>query len=145
MKRFLLSAIALLLLAGCSQKSLVKSDHPTEPIEKPSTFCRVINPPNPLLLGTWEGSFLRSKSGKDDQNFVRYKVIKYGDKYAVHQYRVWKKGRKKKVGWLSWVIDGDEIIGQPERFGVRLFVEGGAVYYTIRGLTEPVRMIRVSD
>jgi hypothetical protein len=57
-------------------------------------------------------------------------------------YRTWKRGKKKKTEWKNWTINGQEILGEPQ-FGIKIFVQGEDVYFTIRGLEEPVRMSRV--
>ena len=138
MKRLTVSFMAFLFLfVGCSPRHGAKV---TDLGEKPSVFCKVTQQPDPLLMGTWECSFLRYK--KDD-NYFKYTLIKYQDKYALYQHRVWRGGRKKKIDWVEWTINGSTIYGEPRNYGVRIFVQGNDVYYTIRGLDEPVKMTRV--
>jgi hypothetical protein len=108
----------------------------------PDVFCKVIQEPHPLLMGTWECSFDRGVGTPDyDSNYVKYNLVKYEDKYALYFYRVWSK--KKRDGWRDFIINGQDIIGTPEKFGLRIFVQGDDVYLTIRGLDGPVKMTRV--
>lgn len=127
----------LFVLVGCSSKQGAKL---TDQSETPSVFCKVVQQPHPLLMGTWECSFLRYK--KDD-NYFKYTLVKYADKYALYQHRIWRSGRKRKMDWVAWTINGATIHGEPRKYGVRIFVEGNDVYYTIRGLDNPVKMTRV--
>jgi len=112
---------------------------------KPDAFCTVVQNPDPLLMGTWECYFARDKD-KDipDNNYVKYTLAKYEDKYGLHFFRTWKWGRKKVMEWKTWTINGKDISGEPQ-FGVRIFVQGEDVYFTIRGLDEPAKMTRVED
>lgn len=142
MKKLTIFLISFFALIGCATNGKT----PSQVIKnKPDAFCEVIKEPAPLLMGTWQCSFTRYVGRSlPDQNYVRYELIKYGDKYALHFYRTWKKGRKKKNEWKNWTINGEEILGEA-RFGVKIFVRGGDVYFTIRGLVEPAKMSRVED
>jgi hypothetical protein len=107
----------------------------------PTAFCKVINKPNPLLMGTWRCTYVRFLSGSQqyDSNPVEYRLILYGDRYALHFYRTAHGGRKQYIGWQSWTIDGDEIYSDT---GVRIFVKDGTVYFNLNN-GEPVNMTRV--
>ena len=143
MKKLTVLLILLLLLVGCAT---TKGTAPLEFGGKPDIFCRVIQKPDPLLMGIWECRFLRTV-GKShpDENFVKYRLLQQGEKYALYFYRTWRGGGKKKTEWKNWTINGKEILGEPRRFGVKIFIEGSDVYFTIRGLDEPVKMSRVAS
>lgn len=142
MRRLIVLLAFLLLFVGCSTK-LTKESQDTG--VKPDVFCNVVQDPDPLLMGTWEGYFFRNKD-KDvpDNNYVKYQLAKYDGKYGLYFYRTWKRGRKKISEWKSWTINGQDISGEPQ-FGVRIFVQGKDVYFTIRGLDKPAKMTRVED
>ena len=140
MKKLTIFLVCLFTLGGCVTKEYTPVDNSEL---KPEAFCEVIQKPTPLLMGTWECSFSRYVGrSTPDENYVKYQLIKYDDKYAFYFYRTWKSGKKKISEWKNWTINGQEILGEP-RFGVKIFVEGGDVYFTIRGLEEPVKMSRV--
>jgi len=142
MKKFAIFLVFLFTLVGCSTKGKTPFD---DFGSGPNAFCQVTQQPDPLLMGTWECSFARY-AGKShpDENYVKYQLIEYDEKYALHFYRTWKGGRKKVREWKEWTINGHEILGEPE-FGVKIFVQGEDVYFTIRGLDEPVKMSRVKN
>jgi hypothetical protein len=115
--------------------------------EKPDVFCNVIQEPDPLLMGAWECKFYRLPPGAFDAtkrtiNHVKYRLTKYNDKYALYFYRTWRSGRKKITEWKNWDINGKEITAG---YGVRIFVQGTDVYFTIRGLAEPAKMTRIQS
>ena len=140
MKKLIIFLVFLITLVGCA----TKGNTPSYDSElKPDTFCEVIQKPVPLLMGTWECRFTRaSGTAKADKNYVKYQLVKYEDKYGLYFYRTWRSGKKKKTEWKNWIINGQEILGEPQ-FGVKVFVHGSDVYFIIRGLEEPVKMSRV--
>ena len=143
MKRLTILLIYLLIFVGCAT---TKGTPPQEFGGKPDVFCNVIQKPDPLLMGTWECRFLRTvgKSRADD-NYVKYRLIKQDDTYGLYFHRTWRDGRKKKAEWKNWTINGKEILGEPRQFGVKIFVQGKDVYFTIRALDKPAKMSRVND
>ena len=143
MKKLTISSILLLILVACAT---TKGPPPEEFGGKPDVFCSVIQKPAPLLLGTWETRFLRTvgKSQPDD-NYVKYRLIKQDGKYGLYFYRTWRDGRKKKKEWKNWIINGKEILGQPRKYRVKIFIQGEDVYFTIRDLDKPAKMSRVDD
>jgi len=143
MKKLAVSSILLLLLVACAT---TKATPPQGFGGKPDVFCTVIQEPDPLLMGTWECRFVRTvgKSRPDD-NHVKYRLLKQDDKYGLYFYRTWRDGTKKKAQWKNWTINGKEILGEPRRFGVKIFVRGEDVYFTIRDLDEPAKMSRVEE
>ena len=140
MKRLIIYLVFLLTFVGCSIKGNTPFDNPEV---KPDAFCNVIQEPDPLLMGTREGRFSRAEDIVDlDKNYVKYKLIKYDDKYGLYFYRSWHSGQKKVKGWKNWTIKGQEISGD---YGIRIFVQGSDVYFTMRGLEEPAKMSRGED
>ncbi|MDY0040423.1 MAG: hypothetical protein RBS57_08935 [Desulforhabdus sp.] len=142
MRKLIFLLAVVFLFVGCSTGQ-IRSSQDTG--VKPDAFCNVVQEPDPLLLGTWECYFVRDKH-KDipDNNYVKYTLTKHGDDYGLYFFRTWRRGRKKVMEWKTWTINDKDISGEPQ-FGVRLFVQGNDVYFTIRGLDEPVTMTRVED
>lgn len=143
MRRFTILLIYLFIFVGCATTNRTG---PQEFGGKPDVFSRVIQEPEPLLMGTWECSFVR-RVGKShpDKNYVKYRLIKQDDKYGLYFYRTWRDGRRKKAEWKNWILNGKEILGEPRRFGVKIFVQGKDVYFTIRALDKPAKMSRVEN
>jgi hypothetical protein len=140
-KKVTILLIYLLILVGCAT---TKGTPPQEFGGTPDVFSKVIQKPDPLLMGTWECRFLRTVGkSRPDNNYVKYRLIKHGDKYGLYFYRIWRDGRKKKAEWKNWTINGREILGEPRKFGVKIFVQGEDVYFTIRALDRPAKMSRV--
>lgn len=141
MRSLAVSLAVFFVLSGCSSTRVVTGGGDSK--LRPDAFCRLLQAPDPLLLGSWQGYFVREKDGNNpDNNYIKYTLIKQGNQYALHFYRTWKFGRKKVNEWKDWTINGPEITGDPQ-FGVRIFAQDGGVYFTIRGLDEPVRLSRV--
>jgi hypothetical protein len=121
MKKLTIFLIFLLTLVGCAT---TKETPPQEFGGKPDVFCNVIQKPDPLLMGTWECRFERivgKNRRRPDANHVKYRLIKQDDTY------------------------GKEILGEPRKFGVKIFVQGKDVYFTIRALDKPAKMSRVEE
>lgn len=129
-------SIALVLLVGLTGCATLRTG---EAVARPDVFCQVRKPPAALLMGTWECYFTRGTQS----NYVKLTLVKYGDRYGLHENRIFGPGPKRRVGWKDWIINGQEIIGVPEKYGVRMFVQEHEVFFTIRGLEHPVRMKRV--
>ena len=139
MKRLTIFLIFLLAFAGCS----VKGAKSLTDLGEPNAFCQVIQKPDPLLLGTWEGRYTRDADISDlDKNYIKYRLIEYQGKYALYFYRTWHSGQRKIREWKKWAINGQEITGS---YGVKIFVQDSNVYYTIRGLKQPAKMSRVVE
>ena len=140
MKKVTILSIFLFTFVGCA----IKGGKTLSDLGEPDVFCTVIQKPDPLLMGTWEGRL--SRTGSDwaniDKEYVMYKLMKYDDKYALYFYRTWQSGRKKIKEWKNWTINDKQILG-PSQYGIRIFVQAGVVYFTIRGADEPARMSRV--
>ena len=143
MRKVTILLIYLLILVGCATTN---GTPPQEFEGTPDVFSNVIQKPDPLLMGTWECRFTRTIGrSRADNNYVKYRLIKHGDKYGLYFYRTWRDGKKKKAEWKNWTINGKEILGEPRIFGVKIFVQGEDVYFTIRELDEPAKMTRVVD
>ena len=142
MQKITVFMIFLLTLVGCTSTRTTPSQ---EFGGTPDVFCKVIQKPDPLLMGTWEVRFLRTVGrSRPDDNYVKYRLARYDDKYGLYFYRIWRGGKKKKREWKHWTINGLEIAGEA-RFGVRIFLQDRQVYFTIRDLDKPVKMTRVED
>ena len=138
MRNLFIYLVLLLTFVGCSVKKNTPFDNPEV---KPDSFCNVIKKPDPLLMGTREGRFTRAEDIAElDKNYVKYKLIEYDDNYGLFFYRSWHSGQKKITEWKNWTINGQEITGD---YGVRIFVQGSDVYFTMRGIKEPTKMSRV--
>ena len=140
MKKLIIFLIFLLTFVGCG----IKGGKSFSDLEQPDAFCEVIQKPDPLLMGTWEGHYTRTTTKGMDKNYIKYRLIEYDGKYALYFYRTWQSGQKKVKQWKKWTIDGQEI-SAPGGYGVSIFVRGSDVYFTIRGLKEPVKMSRVVE
>ena len=145
MKKLTNFLICLFIFVGCAT---TKETAPQEFGGKPDVFCNVIQMPDPLLMGTWECRFTRivgKNRRRPDDNYVKYRLMKQDDTYGLYFYRTWHGGKKKKAEWKNWTINGKEILGEPRKFGVKIFVQGKDVYLTIRALDKPAKMSRVED
>ena len=141
MKRLSIALILLLTFVGCSTKGAKSFSE----IGEPDAFCEVVQKPDPLLMGTWEGRYTRAADvAKMDKNYIKYRLIEYDGKYALYFYRTWQSGQKRVKQWKKWTINGQEI-SAPGGYGVRIFVQGSDVHFAIRGLKEPVKMSRVVE
>jgi hypothetical protein len=140
MQKLIIFFMFLLTLLGCG----IKGGKSFSDLEQPDAFCEVIQKPAPLLMGTWEGYYTRTTLKGMDKNYVKYRLIEYDGKYALYFYRTWQSGQKKVKQWKKWTINGQEI-SAPGGYGVKIFVRGSDVYFTIRGIKEPVRMSRVVE
>ena len=139
-KKLIIFLIFLLTFVGCG----IKGGKSFSDLEQPDAFCEVIQKPDPLLMGTWEGHYTRHTTKGMDKNYIKYRLIEYDGKYALYFYRTWQSGQKKIKQWKEWTINGQEI-SAPGGYGVSIFVEGSDVYFTIRGLKESVKMSRVVE
>ena len=139
MKRLAIFLIFLLTFVGCA----IKGGKSFSDLGEPDAFCEVIQKPAPLLMGTWEGRYTRAADMADlDINYIKYRLIDYQGKYALYFYRTWHSGQRRVKEWKKWTINGKEITGS---YGVKIFVQGSDVYYTIRGLKEPAKLSRVVE
>jgi hypothetical protein len=139
-KLTMLLMLFLIGFIGCA----TQMGKPFSELGEPDVFCRVIQKPDPLLLGTREGRLSRTGTDwtKIDKEYIKYTLIKFDDQYGLYFYRTWRSGQKRVKEWKNWTINGKEILGG---YGVRIFVQGDAVYFTIRGADEPARMSRIES
>jgi hypothetical protein len=140
MKKLIIFLIFLLTFVGCG----IKGGKSFSDLEQPDAFCEVIQKPDPLLMGTWEGHYTRTTTKGMDKNYIKYRLIEYDGKYALYFYRTWQSGKKRVKQWKKWTINGQEI-SAPGGYRVSIFARGSDVYFTIRGLKEPVKMSRVVE
>ena len=84
MKKLIIFLIFLLTFVGCG----IKGGKSFSDLEQPDVFCEVIQKPDPLLMGTWEGHYTRAADvAKMDKNYIKYRLIEYDGKYALNFYR----------------------------------------------------------
>ncbi len=106
---------------------------------KPDVFCKVIEGPDPALMGSWKCTFeRRTEEGTWESNPAEYRLIKYEDKYALYFYRVSRGGKKKYMGWREWTINGTEIQSDT---GVKIFTRNGEVFLVWQD-GKPTKMTR---
>ncbi|MHC1744382.1 MAG: hypothetical protein AB9873_15295 [Syntrophobacteraceae bacterium] len=108
---------------------------------KPDVFMRVVQEPNPLLLGHWGCTHTTTvaKTNEKYQEPIEYWLLKVDGKYAVYFYR-FKQGKEKRYrGWREWYLKGDEISAPPQ---ISIFVKGSDVYYQWKD-DPPTRMTRI--
>ena len=132
MKKVSLSVLLLWILVGCASTPQPKGLRPAAIAGKPGTFCKVVEPPHPLLMGGWQAIHPRfvSKLGHDKLDTIQYWLGQYGDRYGLYFYREKEDADKVYRGWREWTIKGNEI---QSGTGVRLFTENGKVYYSWKG------------
>ena len=79
MKKLIIFLIFLLTFVGCG----IKGGKSFSDLEQPDVFCDVIQKPDPLLMGTWEGRYTRPSPKGMDKNYVKYRLLEYDGKYAL--------------------------------------------------------------
>jgi hypothetical protein len=107
----------------------------------PEVFLKVVQQPNPVLLGHWGCTHTTTvfKTGDTFKEPIEYWLLKVGDRYAIHFYR-FKHGKEKKYkGWREWTVKGDEIASPPE---ISIFVKDGEVFYQWKN-DQPTKMTRI--
>jgi hypothetical protein len=122
-------------LVGCASVSnqLTSSD------VTPYHFCRVLNEPDPMLMGNWKASFESTlDTGGRGSNSAEYRLIKYDGKYALYFHRLSPEHKKAYVGWREWTIDGTQITSDT---GVTIFTRDGQVFLEWQG-EKPTKMYR---
>ncbi len=131
----LLIIVVFFSLVGCASVSnqLTSSD------VKPDHFCRVLNEPDPMLMGNWKVNFQSTlDTGGRGSNTAEYRLIKYEGKYALYFHRISPEHKKAYVGWREWTINGTEITSDT---GVKIFTRDGQVFLEWQG-EKPARMFR---
>jgi hypothetical protein len=122
-------------LVGCTSMS----NQLTGADVKPGSFCRVLNEPDPMLMGNWKVNYESTlDAGGSGSNIAEYRLIKYEDKYALYFYRMSPERKKSYVGWREWTIDGTEITSDT---GVKIFTRDGQVFLEWQG-EKPTKMYR---
>jgi len=131
---FLTAAFLALALAGCSAYPINSSEITGEP----TVYCKVVNPPDPLLLGYWRR--IPPKEFNRPHIF-NYWLVKKGDKYALFYH--WDDKRGKVVrGWFPFVIDGKTMTSSEDPS--TYFVRDGEVFqnYGGRPFDSPMMKVR---
>lgn len=138
MKRFsaVLAAVLLALaLTGCSALPI----KPSEVSEEPTVYAKVVNPPDPLLMGYWRR--IPPKEFNRPHVF-NYWLVKKGDRYAVFYH--WDDKRGKVVrGWFPFVIDGKSMTSSED--ASVYFVRDGEVFHNYGGRPMNSPMMKVRD
>ena len=137
MKRLSIAAFMSIVLLGFTAcASIPKVQWGSE---KPDVFCRVINEPDPLLMGSWKCIFERRlEEGGYETNPAEYRLLKYGDNYALYFSRVSRGGKKRYAGWREWTINGTRITSDT---GVSIYMEKGEVFLVWQD-GKPTKMTR---
>jgi hypothetical protein len=132
MKKASLCALLLWILVGCAITPQPRGIQPHYIAGRPAVFCKVVTPPDPMLMGAWKCIHTKfvPKLGNDELEPIEYWLGKYGDEYGLYFYREKKGGDKIYSGWRQWTIDGNDI---HSKTGVRIFTENGKVYYSWKG------------
>ena len=130
----------MLAFVACSMNGKTLFDNPELKFD---AFWNVIQKPDPLLAGIWEGRFTRAEDRANlDKNYIKYKLIKYDENYGLYFYRSWHSGKRKVKEWKKWSISGQEITSN---YGVRTFVRDGNVFFNMRDVKEPAKMSRIQN
>lgn len=140
--RFKLAFVVLLSFLLTAVSIPYAADNLAGSKEKPTLFCQVVKEPNPLLVGSWKCTFeRRTEEGNYETNPVEYRLLKYGDQYALYFYRLSRNGRKQYIGWRAWTINGDEITSDT---GVKIVAKDGDVFFIWQD-GKPTKMTRVGN
>jgi len=125
MKKIGLGMVLLFIFVGCSSMSVIRSK---DVAGEPTVYCKVVEEPDPLLMGGWKCGYNRGLANSQEYDFnpIAYWLVKKDDKYALYFYRATRGGAKRYVGWRAWTINGGEIYSDT---GVRFVAKDGAVYY----------------
>ncbi len=118
--RYLAAALLLALLAGCAAN---KAALPADAAGEPTVYCRVVNPPDPALLGHWR----RIPPTKFKRPHVfDYWLVKKDGGYALFYH--WDNQRGSVVrGWFPFTIDGARMTSSEEPS--TYFVKDGKVFH----------------
>jgi hypothetical protein len=134
------SGVVLLSLLFLSALLGVAGAEPPDEAGKPTVYCKVVQEPNPQLLGGWKCVFpLHLENGELDTNPAKYWLVKEGDRYALYFDRIARNGRKRYSGWKDWTIRATEI---DSGTGVRIYTEDGAVFLRWKD-DMPAKMTRI--
>lgn len=137
MRRQVLSAclvLSLVLLYACASMAPISSE---DVGGAPTVYAKVINPPNPKLLGHYRRS---NPDGLRNPWAFNYWMVKRGDKYAVYYY--YDSHRKNAYkGWADFTIDGNTITSNVD--GVTFFIDGDKIRMGFPGRTETYHMMPV--
>lgn len=123
--RYLVVAVTLsILLAGCAGFQSIKQ---ADIAGEPTVYCRVVNPPDPALLGHWRrippGQFNRPHA-------YSYWLVKKGDRYALFYH--WDNKHGEVVhGWFPFTLDGAVMTSSEEPS--TYFVKDGGVFHNYDG------------
>jgi hypothetical protein len=143
MKRFTIAAVFCLAWVSCVLTALGAEITSQDVSGTPEVYVKVVQEPNPLLLGHWGciHTTTVAKTGDTFKEPIEYWLLKVGDRYAAHFYRLKQGGVKKYKGWREWTLKGDEIVTGTD---VSIFVKDGDVYYAWK-TDKPTKMTRIAE
>lgn len=113
-----------LALAACQGLNSVSSE---DVAGTPTVYAKVVNAPNPLLLGHWRRP---QPTGINRPWIFNYWLMKKGDRYAVYYFYDSRKKNSFK-GWAEFTIDGDTMTSGVD--GTVFTVVNGQVHMKVPG------------
>ncbi|WP_428563458.1 MAG: hypothetical protein ACP59X_00255 [Solidesulfovibrio sp. DCME] len=124
MRRALLLAAAVFLLAGCAGSAASRAELAGEP----TVYAKVLKEPDPLLVGCYHRS---RPSEYNRPNTYSYCLVKKGGQYAV--YYDWRDGKslEEHKGWMAFTINGDRMTSDTEPS--TYLVKDGRVWHSYAG------------
>jgi len=138
MRRYAFTALlplTLALLTACASMAPISAQ---DTAGTPTVYAKVLQPPNPLLLGYYR------RSGPDNINHpwaFNYWLVQKGDKYAVYYYSRNAQFKNVYKGWADFTINGDIMTSGVD--GVTFFVKDGEVEMGYPGRKETYHMMKV--
>lgn len=124
------------MLAGCAGNQHIK---PSEVAGEPTVYCRVVNPPDPALLGHWRRD---PPPQYNRPHIFNYWLVKKGDKYALFYHWDNKHGSVSH-GWAPFIIDGERMTSSEEPS--TYFVKDGKIFHNYEGRSFDSLMSRLSE
>jgi hypothetical protein len=135
-------ATTLFILLVCAASNVGSAEiKPSDVTGKPNVYCTLVTEPDPVLLGHYGCVHRKLKEKTNDYTMepIEYWLVKFGDGYALHFYRVKDgKGHKYK-GWRKWYIRGNKITSGGDS---TIFTKDGDVYYQWK-FNKPTKMTRI--
>ncbi len=140
MKQFACIVSCLMLLAlGCGKKAPWLYHVTSENVAgEPTVYSKVINPPNPNLLGFWRRI---PPTQFNKPHTFDYWLVKRDDQYAVYYYWNDPKHGKTYDGWAPFIINGDTMRSKID--ATTFFYKDGKVWHNWAGreINSPMQFI----
>lgn len=133
MRRALVVAATVLLLAGCAGSAASRPELAGDP----TVYAKVLQEPNPLLVGC----YMRSRPSEYRRpNAYQYCLVKKSGKWAV--YYDWRDGKtlEEHKGWMPFTINGDRMTSDTEPS--TYLVRDGRVWHNYAGRDTVHPMLR---